>query len=733
MSRDDQVVVSEKTLCVASTWSVEQKQVSVRLVELAMSTPITSLLQTQNGAENTQPSGYDGDEYDPAFQGGAYLPGSKRERRGTLQSVKYHEEQAPFQLIPYHPYKNNYEKYIYSHLPILFWFPRYKWKSYFIYDIMSGATAIVMVIPQSMGFALIAGLPSINGLWAACIGHSVYSLFGTCGQLIMAPAALIALMVVEILRDIPGIEDNVELKIAYSSCLAFQTGIIALVLGILNAGALANIMAQPVVVGFAAGAAILIGFSQFEFLFKIDISDSELFVSFYHFIRDIGDIHAETLLLSLVCVVILLMHKFAVKRKKFSWLKFVPIAFILVIISTIISGYIGEKKSGWEIIGDEVYNGLPQFSNFFTLIDMDIFWSLWIQSLLITIVGYIETIAVGVQFAEKHGYSINGSQELIALGIVNLFGCWFQIYPITCVLSLAAVIEDVGALTPLYSAIAGVGITLITWWFATLFTYLPVAVLASVVTVGVSNLIDIPEIKKIWKMSRKDFVIFCFTFIMTLILGVDFGVLVGIICSLLMFVYQTIRPEYGRIGKTKDGQYKFIKYNDDENNNNDNAKTRDDVLILRWDEVLFFANSQLFKDRIKRDITYFLNSSDDEYEYGDWCLILCFDSINHIDYTSMEALNALITEIKHKYEECTLLATYNVHFNIYGSLKKAGIIDLIKKENIFGSIGDAEISWDKRCKKNNIENNIVGNGINQSLYGVDHETEMSEMESINKI
>ena len=138
-----------------------------------MSTPNTSLLASQNAANTTNRQNNE-NEYDPAFQGSIYLP-SKRKRRGTLQSLKYHDDDAPFQLIPYYPYKDKYEKYLYSHIPILFWIPRYKWKSYLIYDIMSGATAIVMVIPQSMGFALIASY-TINS-W---IMGSMYWSFYLC-------------------------------------------------------------------------------------------------------------------------------------------------------------------------------------------------------------------------------------------------------------------------------------------------------------------------------------------------------------------------------------------------------------------------------------------------------------------------------------------------------------------------------------------------------------------------
>ena len=316
-------------------------------------------------------------------------------------------QQDDFQLIPYFPYKNNYEKYIESHLPFLYWLPRYKWKSYFIYDLIAALTAIVMVIPQSMGYALIAGLPPIHGLYSAIFGHSLYSLFGTSGQLIIAPVAIVSLMTEETLIRLPGLEedndDNHDLYVAYASCLAFQVGIIALVLGILRAGVFANMLAEPVIVGFTFGAAILIAMSQMKFLFQIEIEGESLIVNFISLFENLGGAHINSFILSFVCIIFLLFHKFGQKYKKLQWFKFVPAALIVVIIVTLVSSEINDNNNiDWDVIGDDVYNGLPTFSNFFNKIEMNTFWGLWINSALITIIAYIETIAVATKFAEKH-------------------------------------------------------------------------------------------------------------------------------------------------------------------------------------------------------------------------------------------------------------------------------------------------------------------------------------------
>ena len=251
-------------------------------------TPITSLLSSEVARLSL-----DSDVHHNSFRGSMnstkYIKGSfnfkSKKIKLTMQSIKMQEDE--FQLIPYFPYKNKYEKYVQSHLPFLYWLPRYKWKSYFIYDLIAALTAVVMVIPQSMGYALIAGLPPIHGLYSAMFGHSLYSLFGTSGQLIIAPVAIVSLMTEETLIRLPELEHdtNDELYVSYASTLAFQVGIIALVLGIVNAGVFANMLAEPVIVGFTFGAAILIGMSQMKFLFQIDITGESLIFNFASFLK----------------------------------------------------------------------------------------------------------------------------------------------------------------------------------------------------------------------------------------------------------------------------------------------------------------------------------------------------------------------------------------------------------------------------------------------------------------
>merc|ERR1719277_2775037 len=214
--------------------------------------------------------------------------------------------------------------------------------------------------------------------------------------------------------------------------------------------------------------------------------------------------------------------------------KFIPSALILVVISTAISASGGES-TGFAVVG-KLPAGLPQPFNFFSLLDDGDFWHLCIPAFLITILSFIESIAVAQKFADSHGYAIDASQELLALGFCNLIGCWFQIYPVSGVLSLATVVEAAGATTPLYGIMAGTGLIICCASVLFLFEWLPKPVLGAIVFVGIMGLMDPVKIKKIYFLNRRDFIIVAVTIGSTLFLGIDFGVAFGVFASIILFI-----------------------------------------------------------------------------------------------------------------------------------------------------------------------------------------------------
>merc|ERR1719295_251679 len=557
---------------------------------------------------------------------------------------------------------------------------------------MAAITDIVMVIPQAMGYALVAGLPPINGLYSALMGHCLYSPFGSSGQLIVAPVAIVSLMTKETLEHYfhdadPSIPEVGRKMAAYGSALAFQSGVICLLLGFCKAGVLANMLAEPVIVGFCFAAAILIGISQLTFVFQIHVHGENVIEKLITFC--IG--------LAVCCIIFLLCVKYFTGSKLpgSQYGKFIPSALILVVVATSIS-YSNGESTGWNVVG-ELPPGLPEFKNFFEFLEDGVFWQLWVPSILITILSFIESIAVAQKFADKHDYSIDASQELLALGICNLVGSWFQIYPVSGVLSLATVVEAAGATTPLYGIMAGSGLIFCCALFLFLFEWLPKPVLGAIVFVGIMGLMSPGKIKHIYALNRRDFYIVMTTIMCTLFLGIDFGVALGVMASIVLFIQRAAKPNYSILGRvvsdpsldndSQAGVYRDVKMYPS------NTQKRGDMLMIRWDAPIFFANTASFKKRVKKHIGRFLEEND--YPKP-WCLVLDFSGVNDVDYSGLEMLENFFEELREKERGMTLLLA-KLKTPVLNNLTKGNIISdhCVPKEHVLWELHEAEAWWDR--------------------------------------
>merc|ERR1712242_591603 len=574
------------------------------------------------------------------------------------------------------------------------WFPM---------DLVATITDIVMVIPQAMGYALVAGLPPINGLYSALMGHCLYSPFGTSGQLIVAPVAIVSLMTKETLHALPifhhvDYEDPevMEKMAGYGSALAFQSGVLCIILGLVKAGTLANMLAEPVITGFTFGAAILIGISQLTFIFNIHVHGESVIQKLTVFFQEVSHSHGGSVLLAVVCMCFLLFHKYYGKSSLpgSKYFKYIPTALILVVVCTSISAAQGDS-TGWDVVG-ALPPGLPKPVNFFTYLEEGDFWALWVPSILITILSFIESIAVAQKFADKHDYSIDASQELLALGICNLVGSWFQIYPVSGVLSLATVVEAAGATTPLYGIMAGTGLIIACASMLFLFEWLPKPVLGAIVFVGIMGLMDPAKIKKIYFLNKRDFVIVAVTIGSTLFLGIDFGVAFGVFASIILFIQRAAKPHYSILGRVVGDQipmdaapiYRSVKLYPS------NTEKRGDMLMIRWDAPIFFANTASFKLRIKKHIGRFL----EENEYPKrWCLVLDFSGVNGVDFTAIEMLEAFFEELKEKERGMTLVVC-KLKTQVLNALTKGEVLSdhLLPKENVLWELHEAEQWWDRK-------------------------------------
>lgn len=510
---------------------------------------------------------------------------------------------------------------IQHYFPILSWLKTYS-PSFLKGDIAAGITVGIMLIPQGMAYAMIAGLPPVYGLYAALFPQIVYAIMGTSRQLAVGPVAMDSLLVAAGLGAL-SLTTNAE-YIALASFLALFMGTIQLLLGGLKLGFLVNFLSKPVISGFTSAAAIIIALSQLNHLLGIDIPRSNKLHELFFYLIELGpQTHLLSVLISGLGISFLLIAK-----KHFPKL---PGALLLVFLTTFIAA-----QNNWESLGvtlvKEVPEGLPSFV--WPKAGLSQVYELFPLALTLALIAFMEAISVAkaVEEKEKTNY-LNPNQELIALGSANIVGGLFQAFPTTGGFSRTAVNHDAGAKTgvaALFSA-AVVGLTLL--FFTSFFYHLPTAVLGAIILVAVGKLIDLSYPKKLWKNNRSEFYVLLFTFSITLFVGIKEGILLGVFAALLYMVYQNTRPHIAVLGRIKNTHY--FKNIDRFSNE---VTTFPHVLILRFDGQLFFGNQRYFKQQLSHLIKQHPESVNH--------LVIAAAPINYIDASAMEMLSLLFEELK---------------------------------------------------------------------------------------
>ncbi|HKL89316.1 MAG TPA: sulfate permease, partial [Salinibacter sp.] len=427
-------------------------------------------------------------------------------------------------------------------------------------------------------YALIAGLSPIYGLYASLVPLVLYALFGTSRQLAVGPVAMVSLLVAAAVAPIA--DGNTELYVGLALLLSLMVGVLQFGLGAARFGFLVNFLSHPVLSGFTSAAAFIIGLSQLKHLLGIDLPRS----NFVHEIlwaagSRLGDVHGLTLLLGLGSILLLVGLR--------QWNRSLPGALVAVAVTTVVVWALGLSQQGVAIVGS-VPSGLPSPS--MPPLDWGYVQQLAPSALAIGLVGFMESIAVAKVYASRHRYEVDANQELIGLGLANIAGAFFSAYPTTGGFSRTAVNDEAGAKTNL-AAIFSAGIIALTLLFLTpLFYYLPKAVLAAIVMVAVFGLIDWEEARYLWKVDRRDFGLMALTFVATLTLGIEQGILVGVIVSLIVVIYESSTPHTAVMGRLPDTEtYRNLKRNPE-------AMTRSHVVIVRMDANLYFANVSTFQD-----------------------------------------------------------------------------------------------------------------------------------------
>ena len=520
-------------------------------------------------------------------------------------------------------------------------------------DLSAGLTVGVMLIPQGMAYALIAGLPPIYGLYASLVPLVIYALFGTSRQLAVGPVAMVSLLVAAAVGPIAG--GDTQLYIGLALLLSLMVGLLQFGLGLARFGFLVNFLSHPVLAGFTSAAALIIGLSQLKHLLGISIERS-------HYIHEIlwtavqkaGAVDPMTLALGLGSIALLVGLQW--------WKKSFPGALAAVVVTTLATWGFGLQEMGVAIVGS-VPSGLPAPT--MPPMDAGAVGNLVPSALAIGLVGFMESIAVAKVYAARHRYEVDANKELVGLGLANVAGAFFSAYPTTGGFSRTAVNDQAGAQTNL-AAIFSAGIIALTLLFLTpLFYFLPKAVLAAIVMVAVFGLIEWEEVVHLWHVDRTDLALMGVTFTATLGLGIEQGILTGVIVSLIAVIYQTSQPHTAIMGRLPDtSTYRNLRRNPE-------ALTKSHVVVVRMDANLYFANASAFKDLVLEA---------DVKSPALQTIVIDMYPVNRIDSTGVEALEEVI-ETCRRHGVTVLLA--GVKGPVRDVLDDAGVSNDLGVDNFF--------------------------------------------------
>lgn len=560
----------------------------------------------------------------------------------------------------------NFRKFI----PILDWLPHYK-GSQLKGDLSAGLTVGVMLIPQGMAYAMIAGLPPIYGLYASTVPLLLYAIFGTSRQLAVGPVAMVSLLTAAGIGAIA--QGGAEIYIGLAIALALFVGVIQLTLGVFRLGFLVNFLSHPVISGFTSAAALIIGLSQLKHLLGVNLARSHhVHEIVLQAIERFGEVNWVTFAIGMLGIGLIIL----VKKIR----KSIPGPLLAVVFGILAVWGLGLTEQGVKIVG-EVPRGLPSFGA--PSFSWDSLQTLIPIALTISLVSFMESIAVAKAIQAKHkNYKVSANQELIALGLANIGGSFFQSYPTTGGFSRTAVNDQAGANTGLASIISATLIVLTLLFLTPLFYYLPSAILASVIMVAVFGLIDYKEAIHLWKTNRVDFAMLIVTFIATLGLGIEQGIGVGVILSLAMVIFRTTRPHYAILGKVPGTTfYRNIE-------RFEGLETRDDLLILRFDAQLYFANTNFFQDILLDEII----KRKDKLR----AVLIVAESINYVDSSAMHALKDII-------EDCNRNGITVLFSGIKGPVRdamtKAHLVEAIGEDHFFMSIQEGVDAIAEKSKK----------------------------------
>lgn len=518
------------------------------------------------------------------------------------------------------------------YLPILSWGRSYD-RAALRDDLIAALIVTIMLIPQSLAYALLAGLPPEAGLYASIVPILLYAVFGTSRALAVGPVAVVSLMTAAAIGEVA--QAGTAGYAAAALTLAGMSGAMLLVLGLLRLGFLANFLSHPVIAGFITASGILIAMSQLRHIFGVAASGHtlpHLIESLWH---HLGQINLLTLAIGVAATGFLFWVRKGLNPVLRRWglsagmagtlTKAGPVA--AVVATTGLVALLRLDNQGVAIVG-----AVPQSLPPFTLPDtsLELLRALFMPALLISIIGFVESISVAQTLAAKKRQRIDPNQELIGLGAANLGAAFTGGYPVTGGFSRSVVNFDAGARTPAAGAFTAIGLAIAALALTPLIYFLPKATLAATIIVAVLSLVDLSILKHAWSYSKADFAAVLATILLTLGFGVETGVTAGVLLSIGLHLYKTSRPHVAEVGLVP-GTEHF------RNIHRHQVTTDPTLLTLRVDESLYFANARFLEDLLYDRVAG---------DCGIRNVILQCTAINEVDMSALESLEAINARLR---------------------------------------------------------------------------------------
>lgn len=533
-------------------------------------------------------------------------------------------------------------------LPLIEQLKTYK-KDLLVKDLIGGLTVGVMLIPQGMAYAFLAGVPAVYGLYASIVPLLFYMVFGSSRYVAIGPAALISLLIITGL-DKAGISEPQEYLNAVF-VIALIAGLFQLLLGLFRLGNIINFISQPVLKGFIIGAALTIMLSQIKHVFGIPVEGRNSLAVIEQLVSSYSKADMFTMFLGLGGIGFLLLMKRLSKQ--------IPSQLILVVIALGLTYYFGLDANGVQILG-EVPSGLPSFN----IPDMDwaLIESLVPVSLTIGLISFIEVYAIGVSLEDKtEKMNVSPNRELIAAGLGKSVGAFFSAFPTSGSFSRSAVNKESGTKTNIAGAFT-ITLVILTLLFLTpYFYYLPKAALGAIIIVAIIGLIDIQYVKQLSKIDTRDLIMLIVTVLITFFIGIQEGIVTGVVLSLASLTYNTSYPHIAELGLVK-GTNTLRNVNRFEN-----VQVDEHILIVRVDAPLTFSNIPQFSTKLT------------EFEKHKKDLSFVLLNASSIDYMDSTALNT-IKEIANDFQ------SRNVRFAI--SCLKGPVRDKFQRSEMFKELGE---------------------------------------------